>query len=293
LYAKLYTSPSIADELLVKVIGPLTHELLASGAATGWFFIRYRDPEHHIRWRLTGDPKVLATKVRPAVEAAVGELLEHGRVWRVQFDTYEREQERYGGAEGVVLAERMFEADSEAVLEILELLDPGDAGLDERWRLALCGMDQLLTDLGLDLAAKRQHVETWIKGALKDPQRGGKLRPQLTEKYRKERARREPLLVRHNDPESDLAPGLAVFRQRSERLAPVVEELAALERAGRLRVPVAELARSHVHMHVNRLLRATHNYHELILYDFLRRLYDSQVARALTPVPPGPMFGAK
>ena len=47
-------------------------------------------------------------------------LLEDGQLWRLQLDTYEREVERYGGPEGMVLAERLFQADSEAVLEIVE-----------------------------------------------------------------------------------------------------------------------------------------------------------------------------
>ena len=285
LYAKLYTSPATADELLTEVIGPLTHELLERGDVTGWFFIRYGDPDHHLRWRLTGDPEVLTTKVRPAVEAAARELLLDGRVWRVQFDTYQREQERYGGPEGVILAERLFEADSEAVLEILECLDPGDAGHDERWRLALRGVDQLLTDLGLDLAARRDHATSWMARALKDPERGGKLRPQLADRYRKERARLKPLLDRDRDHDSDLAPGLVVYHERSRRLAPLVAELRRLEGEERLSAPVAELARSYVHMHVNRLLRSAQNRHELMLHDFLHQLYETQAARTVTPEP--------
>jgi thiopeptide-type bacteriocin biosynthesis protein len=285
LYAKLYTSLATADEVLTEVIGPLTHQLIESGAVTGWFFIRYSDPEHHLRWRLTGDPEVLERKARPAIEAAASKLLDDGRVWKVQFDTYQREVERYSGPEGIALAERLFQADSEAVLEIVELLDPGDAGLDERWRLALRGMDQLLSDLGLDLAARRDYSERWIERALKDPTRGRILRPQLTERYRRERARLEPLFDRNQDHDSDLAPGLAAYRQRSERLTPIVAELKRLEREGRLPVPIAELARSYVHMHVNRLLRSEQNQHELILHDFLHRLYEAQAARATAREP--------
>ena len=75
---------------------------------------------------------------------AAAPLLAGGILWKIQLDTYEREVERYGGAEGVALAERIFQADSETVLEILEMLEEGDAGVDERWRLALRGIDMLL-----------------------------------------------------------------------------------------------------------------------------------------------------
>jgi hypothetical protein len=49
--------------------------------------------------------------------------------------------------------------------------------------------------------------------------------------------------------------------------------------AGRLSLPPAELAPSNLHMWANRLLRAAHRARELILYDFLGRLYESEAAR--------------
>jgi thiopeptide-type bacteriocin biosynthesis protein len=77
-----------------------------------------------------------------------------------------------------------------------------------------------------------------------------------------------------------LVAGLEVFRRRSERLAPVVAELMSRARAGGLSVPLAELAPSYLHMHANRLLRSAHRAQELVLYDFLSRLYESQAAQA-------------
>ena len=50
-------------------------------------------------------------------------------LWKVQLDTYERETERYGGPDGIELAERLFHADSEAVLDTLDTLS-GDEGAE-------------------------------------------------------------------------------------------------------------------------------------------------------------------
>jgi thiopeptide-type bacteriocin biosynthesis protein len=146
---KLYTSQAEADEILAETIGPLSRRWLTKGGIRRWFFIRYSDPEFHLRWRLEGDPKTLTRRIWPAIQKAVGGLLEQGKVWRVQLDTYEREVERYGGPEAFPLVEQLFHADSEAVLDLSGMLEPGDAGLDERWRLALAGADRLLHDLGL------------------------------------------------------------------------------------------------------------------------------------------------
>ncbi|HEY7026956.1 MAG TPA: lantibiotic dehydratase [Gemmatimonadales bacterium] len=277
---KLYCGESIADEILTEVIGPITQQLLEAGAAKGWFFLRYGDPALHLRWRLLGDPADLSATARPAVEEAAARLLHEGKIWRVQFDTYHREIERYGGPEAILLAEQLFQADSDAVFRILELLDPGDAGLDERWRLAVRGMDQLLADLGLDQAARSEYARRWMEEAFETPESSAGLRPQLSDRFRKERARLESLLDRSKDGDSDLGPGLAILHERSESLASIGAELRRLEREGHLWVPVAELAQSFVHMHVNRLLRSAQRQHEVILHDFLHRLYQAQAARA-------------
>jgi hypothetical protein len=40
-----------------------------------------------------------------------------------------------------------------------------------------------------------------------------------------------------------------------------------------------EVAASYLHMHANRLLRSAHRAQEMVLYDFLARLYESRAAR--------------
>src|SRR5205823_1571634 len=80
-------------------------------------------------------------------------------IGRLAVDTYVREVERYGGPDGMLLAERLFAADSLAVLAIVEAYDD-EMLADARWRLALVGMDRLLGDLGFDLDEKTAIVRT-------------------------------------------------------------------------------------------------------------------------------------
>ncbi|HVJ92985.1 MAG TPA: lantibiotic dehydratase, partial [Labilithrix sp.] len=63
LYAKLYTGTASADDVLKEVVTPLVAPQKKS--STGWFFIRFGDPEWHVRLRLRGDPKRLAAKALP------------------------------------------------------------------------------------------------------------------------------------------------------------------------------------------------------------------------------------
>jgi thiopeptide-type bacteriocin biosynthesis protein len=279
LYVKLYTGSSTADRVLRELIAPAVHEARASGAADGWFFIRYADPQWHVRMRFHGNPEKLCGQTLPALSAAAATWLAEGRLWKFQLDTYEREVERYGGPEGIVLAERWFEADSAAVLEIVLSLE-GDEGADARWRLALVGTDQILTDLGLDLAGKISVLARLRESYLREFGGSKDLRVQLDQKFRAERKSLEILLDPRQAEDSPLSPGLAVFRKRSEESAPAMAELRRLEAAGRLPVPIPDLALSYVHMHVNRMIRSAARAHELVIYDLLGRLHESQAARA-------------
>ncbi|MEA2604173.1 MAG: lantibiotic biosynthesis protein [Acidobacteriota bacterium] len=279
LYLKLYTGSSTADGLLREVVAPVAREALAEGMADGWFFIRYGDPEWHLRLRFHGRPAELGGRLLPRLHEELDPRLADGRLWKVQLDTYEREVERYGGPEGMLLAESIFEADSEAVLAIVGMLE-GDEGADVRWRIALRGIDMLLTDLGLEGEERMRTLRAMKESFAREFGGGKSLRVQLDQKFRKEGRSLVPLLDPAGDEASELAPALAVLHRRSERLAPLCAELRAREAAGRLNQSLADLAPSFVHMNVNRMIRSAGRAHELVLYDFLYQLHESRAARA-------------
>ena len=278
LYAKLYTGSATADQILTEAIAPLV-----AGRAP-WFFLRYADPHWHVRLRVHGEPAWLYGELMPRLAEATRAMLDDGRMWRLQLDTYQRELERYGGDAGIELAERLFCADSACVIDLLGML-AGDAGIDARWRLALRGIDQLLDDLGFDLATRLALMRRIRDSFAREHQVEGVVMFQrgLGDKYRKERAALEGLLDRARDADSELQPGFERFAQRSADNAPILAELRALDQRGALTSSLLELAPSYIHMHVNRLIRSAQRAHELVLYDLLVRLYESRVARAKKP----------
>ncbi|HXO27222.1 MAG TPA: thiopeptide-type bacteriocin biosynthesis protein, partial [Thermoanaerobaculia bacterium] len=287
LFAKLYTGTATADRVLRDVLAPLVREALAEGWSDGWFFIRYGDPEWHLRVRFHGDPEALTGRVLPALHAGVAPLLGDGRLWKLQLDTYEREVERYGGPFSIGLVERLFQADSDAVMEILDMLE-GDEGADVRWRLAFYGVDALLNDLGLDAEAKlsvlgrmRQGFAQEFTGPADGDGKSAKaLQVQLDQKFRAERPKLDPLLDAGGDPENSFAPALDVLGRRSRANAPILDELRRLEAAGKLQGRLTDMAVSLAHMHVNRFIRSAARAHEMVLYDFLFQTHRSRAARA-------------
>jgi thiopeptide-type bacteriocin biosynthesis protein len=176
--------------------------------------------------------------------------LASGKIWKLQFDTYEREVERYGGMEATEIAEEIFFADSEAVLAILRATD-GDEGMDGRWRIAALGVDRLLGDCGLDASTKRAAMQRLRDAYHREFQVGLATKKLLSDRFRKDRRALETLLadVPERAGEEDTARQLLAVR--STRITEAVRKLRNLDQNGRLSVPIPELADSYVHMHVN------------------------------------------
>jgi len=278
MYAKLFTSEYSADRVLREVVAPLKRIATERRVVDRWFFIRYADPQNHLRIRFHGDPTELAEALIPALRDATEPLLRERTLWRVQLDTYEREIERYGGDEGMIVAERLFFADSEAVLDLLDGF-AGDEGAHMRSNMAFVGIDRLLDVFGCDLAAKRRIVAALRDATGRDVHVNKQLRRQLGDKFRGERRELTRLLDGERDDEDALRPGLAVLARRSVDIAPIAAELSSLAREGRLTTELPTIVASHIHMFVNRLMRSQHKRQEFVLYDYLDRIYDSRMAR--------------
>jgi thiopeptide-type bacteriocin biosynthesis protein len=281
LYAKLYAGSGTTDSVLRDVVGPVVRAVTASGAADRWFFIRYADPDHHLRVRFHGQPSRLRAEVEPALHDAVAPWLADGGVWRVMHDTYERELDRYGGPAGVELCEAAFAADSDAVLAIVELL-AGDAGMDARWRLCLVGIDRLLDDFGFDLQERRDWARSRRDAYFAEFEGTPELARQLGRRWRSE-GRGLLSRTRSTSKTDPLAPGLRVLAGRSHALGPTAARLRERAAAGELSVSVGELVASLAHMHANRLLRSAVRPQELVLYDLLDRLYRGRLSRPPEP----------
>ncbi len=280
LYAKLYTGHATADTVLREMVQPLASAASRRGLSDGWFFVRYADPHTHLRLRFHATRARINSELLPLLQRSAARMLRRGHIWRFQLDTYEREVERYGGAEGVTLAEKLFHADSEAALTVIETLArAGREDPSERRRLAVVGVDLLLTDLGFDLGAKSDFVRRARDAYAREHGAGKKLKELLSEQFRRERQSLDRLFDPGPPEDAALGACLKAFARRSQALAGVARRLRQRAAAGRLSHPLPVVALSYTHMHVNRLLPSSQREHELFVYDFLTRLYDSRLAR--------------
>ena len=84
-----------------------------------YFFIRYSDPEPHLRVRVQAIQRDDVPQTFGLFMEWFDELRQRGLLSNIVIDTYQRETERYGGPELIGKAEEYFFHDSRTVLNIL------------------------------------------------------------------------------------------------------------------------------------------------------------------------------
>lgn len=123
LYLKLYAAEERHRDLLAGPVLDFAREL--PQWVDRWFFIRYRDPDPHLRLRFHGDPAKINAELLPRAHGLLRSLCAAGYLNRFVHDEYEPETSRYGTGAVLRAAEAAFAADSVAALEMLRL-DLGD-----------------------------------------------------------------------------------------------------------------------------------------------------------------------
>ncbi|MFD0446155.1 thiopeptide-type bacteriocin biosynthesis protein [Streptomyces indonesiensis] len=165
-----------------------------------WFFMRYRDPQPHLRVRFHGDAEALRNHVLTALERHTRRLQMSGAISSMQLASYEPEEHRYGGRAAMSWAEEIFHQDSTSAL--IQLRGRAHSGInmaDELW--AALNYAALLDSLGSwDWAS-------WVHHAFQ--------KEAEHEYYKKHRAEAERLIV----------PGRAAERLAEIFSAPTLKTL--------------------------------------------------------------------
>ncbi|MEM6844228.1 MAG: lantibiotic dehydratase [Bacteroidota bacterium] len=272
LYYKLYGGVSSADRVLEEAIAPLVEQLQQDNKIDQWFFIRYADPETHLRVRLLLSNVAYLGEVIKFVGKALAPFEPSNLLSKIQLDTYQRELERYGG-EAIMEAEALFYHDSEAILKFLSLTE-GDGREDLRWLWGLRSIDTLLDDFGLETSQKLTLLQRMKDSFAREYRMNKPLKLQLDKKYRAHRKVIHRILTLDN-PDDEWYPLIEVLKERSAQQLATVTTLHSIKKSDEF----TELLRSYIHMLVNRLIPSGARFHEMVLYNFLYREYRSTLAR--------------
>lgn len=277
-YFKIYCGVKTADQVLTQYLKPLADTLLAEGLIDQWFFIRYADPDHHLRVRFHGQNTFYASVIE-RIHQLLQPLAATMQIRDYSAESYLPELERYG-VQTMALSETIFWRDSEAVTQIISLLDVGEAGDDLRWLVGMRGADLLLEDFGFSLEEKKEFFNALQERSKKEFNiRSASSKKSLGNRYRKERPRIEAMMSAKPALAEELLPIFSALTERSLAWRPAIAEVAHANRAGLLEVNYIGLLESYVHMFLNRLFRSKQRIQEMVLYDFLHQHYASAMAQ--------------
>ena len=273
-YFKLYTGLKTADTILKNEIYYFCKEMMNNGTINKWFFIRYTDPDFHIRLRLhlseTKDFSCIFNRFFVALQP----LVNVGLMWNIQCDTYNREMERYGH-NTISLIEDIFCIDSEYIIRLLQLLN-NDSSEQLRWKSALVLIDSFLSAFSFDLPQRKQLSTMTVESYKKELgfTHHHTTKP-LNDKYRSFRKDIEAAMLWENDT-SDI---ISIIKARRQAIILLAEKLKTMQENGDIQVQQDLLLTSLIHMSMNRLFRAQNRLHEMVIYEFLSRYYAGEMAK--------------
>ena len=265
LFFKVYCGVNTSDELLVKKILPLAHRLMKEKIIIRWFFIRYSDPDYHLRVRFllnsTDDVGYVITKTRGCLSS----YLKTNEVFKVVIDTYQREIERYG-AKYIKLSEQVFHSGSECMATILKHFKENSA---LRWKAALLIADSVLSHLGLGLNQKKEFIERINDSFLREFNFNIHNSKCLNDAYRVKREAVADLVGGIDKDDMD-----SLIRKRVNTYAKEVVGIIGDIPTGKLSIS------SYLHMEMNRLFTSNNRLNEMVVYNYLTRYYKSEIAKA-------------
>lgn len=282
LFLKLYYGPGLGshpetrsfidDDLLGRFVAPLISELEKAGRLAGFHFVRYADPEAHLRLRLLpreGPALALLEHLRERLD----EQAQAGGFSKWVVATYEREVDRYGGPELIAAAERLFTSDSRLCLRILAAVhkDTLEPETDLQVLLPLRSLNTLYRSFGYDLAARRECFSQLRRAHEQARPLSAAAKGELDAKYRQHSRAAQSLLLAMEGRDAggeapfsrrkDVAAWFRVYEQAAREIAAVYH---AAEQRGACSRPIGEVLQSVSHLHCNRLLGALELEYEAI-----------------------------
>jgi lantibiotic biosynthesis protein len=273
LYFKLYSGAKIADTILTQAINPLIAQLLAENLIDKWFFIRYADPEKHLRFRVHFKDLAQLGKVFLMIKESIQQFENEGLIWKIQVETYQREVERYG-AEVMELTETLFCQDSTAVLQMLDQTW-GDEREPIRWQWGLKMIDNYLTDFGLLLSKKKDLMEKMKTSFAQEFKMDKVLKLQIDQKFRDNRQTVERILNNDLNETHEYSPLFQAITNKSEKTKDIIKQI----KSQKSEIELHKYLSDTIHMTVNRTIADNQRTHELVMYDFLYRYYVAEGAK--------------
>ncbi len=266
-YYKIYCGAYTADDILIKAIKPLVQELLDNNVIEKWFFIRYNDPENHLRVRFLLSDQDQLTSVIQKVKAYLTPYINSEEIWDIQLHTYRRELERYG-TNTMSISESLFFYDSEIIVNGINNIPNETDYFLFIIKLVFQHLD--LFDYGDE--EKMNFITMMRNGYRKEFNTKKETTKNLDAKYRLLKEKIHEVLGFNSSDLSYITGNDDLIYKN------IKTTLVSYKKERDLQIDSDELLASYIHMTVNRSFKSKQRLYELIIYDILYRVYKTKIA---------------
>lgn len=270
LYYKLYCGARTADTILTNTLNPITEELINQEIISKWFFIRYNDPDSHLRIRFYVNNTKDSIEVIQRIHRALQFYVKNDIVHSVQLDTYKREFERYG-TNTIDTSEVLFYHESHMLISVIEIVENEEL----YFLFVLRAIDRLLESFDFDLEHKLRFALMNMEAYKTEFEANTLLNKQLDKKYRHLRQQIE-LFVTPNPLPSDYVMLDRLLDHKHQNTKKELAYIKACNTDSTMQMSLDNLISSYIHMLVNRAFRSRQRFYELVCYDFLTKFYKSK-----------------
>lgn len=260
LYYKIYCGVKTADIVLLEVLKPLTTELLQEKIIDKWFFIRYRDPNSHLRFRIKLLDITNLGEVLIKIKKLLQPFLDNNQVWDIQLGTYQREVKRYG-INTIEEAESFFYDDSKMIVTIIETSKDDET----RFLTLFYWIEAIIKSFNFEDKKKLSFLE--------------KMQEQFKEEFRVDKTVRKELSNKYRTLETKLLNEKTFNFSDKYNLKDTMERFLMLNKESKLQITLDYLLASFIHMSINRCFRSKQRLFEMMIYDFLYRKNKSKFMR--------------
>jgi len=255
LYIKIYSGAMVLEKMLLDKVFPLTCSMIDDNLIDKFFFVRYLDPDYHLRLKFHINDIDNVGKVLFRLRDTFEEDIKNHIIYRYEADTYVREIERYG-AQQIADFETLFFNDSIFIINCLRSFPGYD---NDRWITCCIVMNKYFDCLNFSLEERMDFCKTMSEAYnieffkdLKDA------KIQMGNKYRY----KKDLMFK------------MLGNEKANRLTTYTNQIMSF-----INNVTPEYAKTKlkliIHMHVNRMFRTQQRAIECVIYNLMWKYYIS------------------
>lgn len=261
IYMKLYTGYITSISILINEINRLKETLLNENFIDKWFYIRYNDPEFHLRIRFRVVDRNKYSEIIKFIHDVLASLVKSKQIWKIDFSDYNRELERYNWND-IEKAESIFFIDSEFSLNLLKYFQ----NISNGWIFILKSLDDMLTAFNFNLEQKHKTIENMYKSFAKEFNINKVVKKNIDKKFRTFEKEINSIFT------SLPLDIVNIFEKRKKEISEITFNVDE--------VVLNNLVWSFIHMHVNRIVKSNPRFHELVIYGLLEKFYRKQIGKS-------------